>query len=249
MKLVLSDHGVSHGHIRHHLCTSFYGRKRIWRSVSVAAQVSSAVGSLHDRGWIHGDLKSKNIIVDKDDRAVLIDFELARELTRTGTGKFFGTRSYAPPEQHAGEPLTPSVDVYSMAGVLCRMITNRLPFKTVEREQQAHMRRTTKPHVSARVPEPLRGLLLRALSADPADRPRNGHQFAEELLSCVPPEYLPTPPRPAKTPTIIPLITALNQNNLAPQHHLLELVTLTGSDPTLAARFAYNMSSSNLCPR
>ena len=113
-------------------------------------------------GWIHGDIKSNNILVDKHGIPHLIDFELARSLEDTGQGKFFGTRSYAPPEQHEGKKLDTTVDVYAMAGVLYRMITNKSAFQRVDNAKEAENRRTTAPNISKRIPKKLKMLLTAA---------------------------------------------------------------------------------------
>ena len=108
---------------------SLYGSARLYKCIQIAIKISEAFGSLHQMNWIHGDIKSNNILVDQLGIPHLIDFELARALSSTGTGKFFGTRSYAPPEQHDGHKLDTTVDVYAMAAVLHRMITNKSVFE------------------------------------------------------------------------------------------------------------------------
>ena len=221
---------------------TFYGKDRLWKSVLIAARVSEAFGALHDIGWIHGDLKSKNILIGADGFPHLIDFELARPVSSTGSGKFFGTRSYAPPEQHDGLRLTPSVDVYSMAGVLCRMISNQLPFEAVDNDKQAHNRRKSKPKLSKKYPSKLRDLLLSALDPDPKKRPQNGREFAKALKESIPDRYRESDEKTVSVSGLIPIQATLRQNDLQPELNILDIIDLTGGDPTLVSRFAYNQA-------
>ena len=92
--------------------------EKLPRILDLAISISKTIHVFHEKNWIHGDIKSKNILVKTDHTPILIDFELTRSLQKTGRGKFFGTRSYAPPEQHRGENLTPSVDIYSLTAIL-----------------------------------------------------------------------------------------------------------------------------------
>ena len=102
-------------------------KKSFIEILDLAISISKTIHVFHGKEWIHGDIKSKNILVRPDHIPILIDFELTAP-SKTGRGKFFGTRSYAPPEQHRGENLTPSVDIYSLTTILCKMISRVHPF-------------------------------------------------------------------------------------------------------------------------
>ena len=221
---------------------SFFGVERIDKCIEVAIRISEAFGSLHAMDWIHGDIKSKNILVTKEGKPILIDFELARPLHSTGNLKFFGTRSYAPPEQHDGLTLTTSVDVYAMAGVLYRMLTNKLPFKRVENDQEAELRRNVAPSISSKLPAKLRSLLLSALDPNPAKRPTNGMIFAQQLRECLSSKIdvvIATEP-PSTNEQIVSL---LQQNGLSPELHMLDIVSISGGDLNLVSQFAYHQAN------
>ena len=235
--LQLIDGKSATAHVR-----SFFGVERIDKCIEVAIKISEAFGSLHAMDWIHGDIKSKNILVTKEGNPILIDFELARPLNNTGNLKFFGTRSYAPPEQHDGLTLTTSVDVYAMAGVLYRMLTNKLPFKRVENDQEAELRRNVAPSISSKLPSKLRSLLLSALDPDPAKRPANGMIFAQKLRECLSSkmEVVITTEPPSTNAQIVSL---LQQNGLLPELHMLEIVSISGGDLNLVSQFAYHQAN------
>ena len=84
------------------------------------------VAALHARGWLHRDLKPRNILRRADGHAVLVDFGLLKPIGGEeavaapalggGDGREVGvgTPGYAAPEQFAGGPATPAADVYAL---------------------------------------------------------------------------------------------------------------------------------------
>ena len=50
-------------------------QKRVVEAVRICSQVAEALGEMHKKNWIHGDIKSKNILINKSDQPFLIDFE------------------------------------------------------------------------------------------------------------------------------------------------------------------------------
>src|SRR5579871_2923085 len=66
-----------------------------------ARQILDVLSFLHGQAppIIYRDLKPGNIMIDKDGRAMLIDFGIARFLPPGGRGTQIGSVGYAPPEQ------------------------------------------------------------------------------------------------------------------------------------------------------
>src|SRR5713101_5790425 len=75
---------------------------------------------------IYRDLKPGNIMIDKDGRAMLIDFGIARFLPPGGRGTQIGSVGYAPPEQYLGK-LEPRSDLYSLGATMHHLLTGRDP--------------------------------------------------------------------------------------------------------------------------
>jgi eukaryotic-like serine/threonine-protein kinase len=104
------------------------------QAIALLMPIVGAVGHLHVNGLIHRDLKPSNIIVDLQDRPVLMDFGLAKILDSdnrlTCSGAVVGTPSYMAPEQATGSrDIGPWSDVYSLGAILYEVLTGRPPFR------------------------------------------------------------------------------------------------------------------------
>ena len=99
------------------------------------ADIAKVVHHAHQRGLIHRDLKPSNILLDAEDRPYVTDFGLAKrvqeESSLTETGAVLGTPAYMAPEQTTGQhaTVTTLADLYSLGGILYRLIAGRQPFK------------------------------------------------------------------------------------------------------------------------
>src|SRR5215471_15997958 len=93
-----------------------------------ARQMLEVLDFLHAQNppIVYRDLKPGNIMIDKDGRAMLIDFGIARFLPKGGRATQIGSPGYAPPEQYAGN-VEPRSDLYSLAATMHHLLTGRDP--------------------------------------------------------------------------------------------------------------------------
>ena len=98
------------------------------RTLRWARQILSVLEFLHAQNppIVYRDLKPGNIMIDKDGRAMLIDFGIARFLPKGGRATQIGSPGYAPPEQYAGN-IEPRSDLYSLAATMHHLLTGRDP--------------------------------------------------------------------------------------------------------------------------
>src|ERR687890_523251 len=133
------------------------GRLPIDEAVAYAIEIGRALECAHDNKLVHRDVKPPNVLIDRDGRAKVTDFGIARSLEAQGltaTGRVLGTTDYVSPEQALGHEVTAQSDVYSLGIVLYEMLTGEAPFKADTQVAVAmkHVREPL-PDVQRRRPE------------------------------------------------------------------------------------------------
>jgi len=163
-------------------------RERTREVIRVAYDLAMALHHIHDRGLIHRDLKSANVLVLPDGRVKLLDFGTARvsdpieHITRDG--EFIGTFAYASPEQLINKGIDHRADLYSYGVLLYRLATGKRPFDAKE------LAKLARQHVKEQPPPPsglvdlppgLEEVILSLLEKKPENRPQSGQEIADAL--------------------------------------------------------------------
>jgi hypothetical protein len=139
----------------------------------LAAGLAEALSAVHASGLVHRDLKPSNVLLAEDGPRV-IDFGISRanySSAVTIPGYVVGTPPFMSPEQAKGNPVGPASDIFSLGAVLCLAATGRPPFGDDDSVVVLYRIVHELPAVEA-IPAPLRGLIARCLTKDPAGRPR-----------------------------------------------------------------------------
>jgi serine/threonine protein kinase/tetratricopeptide (TPR) repeat protein len=102
------------------------------KAIDIILQAAEALEAAHNKGILHRDIKSANIMVSMEGRVKVMDFGLAHlgersELTRSGTT--LGTLSYSCPEHLTGKTVDQRSEVWSLGVVFYELLTGQLPFK------------------------------------------------------------------------------------------------------------------------
>ena len=152
-------------------------------ALRIACDVAEGMAYLHARGLIHRDLKPANVLLDKDGRAVIADFGVAR-LKDEGGGDMtmeVGTYRWMAPEAFGTGPwpVSQKSDVYSFGIVLWQISSGKLPFADKSNLQAAVAvsLHGLRPTISEDCPEKLGSLIKRCWDKDPNARP----EFEEVL--------------------------------------------------------------------
>jgi eukaryotic-like serine/threonine-protein kinase len=160
------------------------GMLPVARAAGVVLDVCAALSEAHSQGVIHRDLKPGNVLLRAGDRAVVVDFGMAKIVTGGGSGTtaltqhnmVFGTPEYMAPEQARGDELDARCDVYATGVILYELLTGSVPFvgATPLNVLTAHMTATPQPPRD-RAPErdispALEAVVLHAIAKKPARR-------------------------------------------------------------------------------
>jgi serine/threonine protein kinase/tetratricopeptide (TPR) repeat protein len=122
------------------------GPMAIEQAIDITMHVAEALEEAHEKGVIHRDIKSSNLMVTPRRQVKVLDFGLAKVAQRLGAdttneesrltalqetapGMVMGTVHYMSPEQARGLAVDARTDLFSLGVVFYKMVTGRLPFE------------------------------------------------------------------------------------------------------------------------
>jgi serine/threonine protein kinase len=159
----------------------------------IIEQAGSALAYMHDRGWVHRDVKPENILFNKSGEVRVIDYALARRQA-VGLMKMFegriprqGTKTYMSPEQIRCDSPTPLADIYSL-GITCyELACGRPPFRANSSQEllEKHIGERPLPlvtHNKLVTPE-YNEMVLKMICKKPEDRYASLHEMLSRFRS------------------------------------------------------------------
>ncbi len=149
-------------------------------AIRIVRQVTNALRHAHRRGFIHRDIKPKNIILATGGSVKLADLGLARamsdrEAAEAEAGRAYGTPYYISPEQIRGEiTIGPAADIYGLGATFYHMVTGRVPFegKNPSAVMHKHLKAELTPpdHINPKLSAGSAQVIEMMMAKDPRDR-------------------------------------------------------------------------------
>ncbi len=158
-------------------------------ALTIAADLASGLGTLHERGIVHRDVKPANVMVARQGPAKLLDFGLAhlgpaRDLARPG--EVVGSPGYTAPEILRGRSGDHRSDLWSLGAILHEMLTGSPAFVGGSRAEVAEAvladRRRGLREEAPATPEEVVALVERTLASEPEARLGSALELATDLM-------------------------------------------------------------------
>jgi eukaryotic-like serine/threonine-protein kinase len=156
--------------------------------LGIFMRVAEGLGAMHQRGFLHADIKPNNIMVTAAGDVKIIDFGQSCPLNHI-KGRIQGTPDYIAPEQvQRGIPLTERTDVYNLGATMYWAFTGTR-YPTVMQSKKrgrdidlAGPREAPLPHeLNSNIPTALSRLVMDCCNTNPKDRPADMREVLYRL--------------------------------------------------------------------
>jgi tRNA A-37 threonylcarbamoyl transferase component Bud32 len=161
------------------------GRLSAAEAVLIGVDLCRALSAVHHAGYIHRDVKAKNVMRDDTGRIVLMDFGTGRTADARGKHDRAGTPLYMAPEVIEEGEASARSDVYSLGVLLYHLVTGEYPVnaQTIDELREAHARRDHRwlSELRPDLPVAFMQVVEKAIAIDVDERYAN----ASELLAAL----------------------------------------------------------------
>ncbi len=164
------------------------GLMKVDDAIDVIIQIAEGLGKAHEKGVIHRDIKSSNIMITKDGKVKIMDFGLAKlsdNSVITVKGTTLGTAAYMSPEQAQGKSSTYLSDIWSLGVVAYEILTGELPFRAEHAAAWTYVILNDEPTppstIDKRIPQQFDSVILKMLEKEPERRYQHVQELIEKL--------------------------------------------------------------------
>lgn len=159
----------------------------VYRTCEIVQQSAEGLKVMHDKGYVHADIKPNNILVNEGgDRIKVIDFGQSCK-ANTVKERIQGTPDYIAPEQVKRKPITAATDVYNLGATIYWLLTNEhVPTQMPRAGEQAVSLRTEERlkeprELNGNVPPALNSLVIDCIKRHVNERPEGMQQVIDRL--------------------------------------------------------------------
>jgi serine/threonine-protein kinase len=173
--------------------------------LDIAIQIANALAAAHAARLVHRDIKPENVMLRPDGLVKILDFGLAKLITRknksflglgdktapesqTAKGMILGTVHYMSPEQAKGERVDERTDIFSFGVMLYEMLAGQTPFAGASvSETFANVINAEPPPLAwfvQNAPEELQRIIGKALRKDRDARYQTMKGLLADLKEC-----------------------------------------------------------------
>ncbi|MCC7389884.1 MAG: serine/threonine protein kinase [Phycisphaerales bacterium] len=157
-------------------------------AVDIFEQTAEALAAMHEKGFVHADMKPNNIVVSEEGRAKVIDLGQSCAIG-TVKPRIQGTPDYIAPEQVHRRPITPRTDVYNFGATMYWVMTRQhVPTALAKGDSLVgslddNLIARPKPAIelNPRVPIKLNDLVMHCVEVEADNRPASMHEVADRL--------------------------------------------------------------------
>lgn len=156
--------------------------------INVAIQISEGLLAAHNKGIIHRDIKSNNIMVTEGGIVKIMDFGLAQigETKNEADSKStIGTVGYMSPEQTSGLEVDYLTDIWALGVVLFELFSGKLPFEGAYEQAVSYSILNEEPANTdqrlADTPSDIKSIIVQCLTKDKSKRLNNLKQVISTL--------------------------------------------------------------------
>jgi len=194
----------------------------IKKVLDIGIQICEGLTIAHEKGIVHRDIKSDNIMLTPRGQVKIMDFGLAKlkgATKLTQTRSTLGTAAYMSPEQAQREEVDSRSDIFSFGVVLYELLTGQLPFKGEHQAAVLHAIINEEPQPVARFNNKVSAKLQDVVEKALAKKKEERYQHIDDVLADlrrekksleyvkttqIPPEAMPPKPKKKLLPFIVP---------------------------------------------